>query len=67
MPTLNTQFEFELKKLISGRMADIADILCNGQAVKDYADYRQLIGSFQALRQVHEDFCEQVNTTLNQR
>ena len=48
-------------------MADIADILCNGQAVKDYADYRQLIGSFQALRQVHEDFCDQVNTTLNQR
>lgn len=48
-------------------MADIADILCAGQAVKDYADYRQLVGQFQALRLVHEDICEQVNTTLNQR
>lgn len=67
MPTLNTQFEHEIKKIIVARMADIADILCNGQAVKDYADYRQLVGSFQALRTVHEDYCEQVNTTLNQR
>lgn len=67
MPSINTQFEAELKKLIDGRMADIGDILCDGQAVKDYAEYRRYVGEFQALRQVHESFCEQVNTTLNQR
>lgn len=67
MPSLNTQFEVELKKLVSARMADIADILCDGPAVKDYSDYRRYVGEFQALRQVHESFCEQVNTTLNQR
>jgi hypothetical protein len=67
MPSLNTQFEHELKKLIAARMADIADILCEGQAVKDYADYRQLVGQFHALRLVHDDFCSTVNTTLNQR
>lgn len=67
MPTLNTQFEAELKKMISSRMADIGDILCAGHAVKDYADYRYHVGLFQALRQVHEDFCDEVNTTLNQR
>jgi hypothetical protein len=67
MPSLNTQFELELKKLVSNRMTDIADILCNGQAVKSYEDYTRLVGSFQSLRQVHEDLCEQVNTTLNQR
>lgn len=67
MPTLNTQFEHELKKLVSARMADIADIMCAGQVVKDYADYRQLQGQFQALRLVHDEFCEQINTTLNQR
>lgn len=67
MPSLNTQFEVELKKLIKGRMVDIADILCDGQAVKDYADYRRYVGEFQALKQTHESFCEQVNTTLNQR
>jgi len=67
MPSLNTQFEAELKKLIAARMAEIGDILCEGQAIKSYDDYRHLVGRFQALRQVHEDFCEQVNTTLNQR
>lgn len=67
MPSLNTQFEFELKKLVSGRMADIADILCDGQAIKDYADYRRYLGEFQGLKQVHESFCDQVNTTLSQR
>ena len=67
MPTLNTQFEAELKKLVAARMADIADILCAGQAVKDYAEYRQLVGQFLALRLVHDDYTDQVNTTLNQR
>lgn len=67
MPSLNAQFEHELKKLISERMAGIADILCDGQAIKDYSDYRRYLGEFQALRLVHEDFCEQINTTLNQR
>lgn len=67
MSSLNTQFEHELKILIKGRMADIGDILCAGQAVKDYAEYQRLVGAFQALRTVHEDYCEQVNTTLNQR
>jgi hypothetical protein len=67
MPTLNTQFEAELKKLVAARMVDIGDILCAGQAVKDYAEYRQLVGQFNALRLVHDDFCEQINTTLNQR
>jgi hypothetical protein len=67
MPSLNTQFEAELKKLINARMVEIADILCDGQAVKSYEDYRHLAGRFHALRQVHEDLCDQVNTTLNQR
>jgi len=67
MPSLNTQFEFELKKLLDVRMADIVMILCDGQAIKDYADYRRYVGEFQGLKQVHEGFCDQINTTLNQR
>lgn len=67
MPSLNTQFESELKKLIGGRMADIADILCDGQAIKEYANYCRYVGEFQALKSVHETLCEQVNTILNQR
>lgn len=65
--TLNTQFEAELKKLVAARMADIGDVLCAGHAVKSFDEYRHLVGQFFALRQVHEDFCDQVNTTLNQR
>lgn len=67
MPSLNTQFEAELKKLIAARMAEIGDILCDGQAIKEYAHYQRYVGEFQALRLVHETLCEQVNTTLNQR
>jgi len=67
MPSLNAQFESELKKLLDIRMADIVMILCDGQAIKDYADYRRYVGEFQGLKQVHEGFCDQVNTTLNQR
>lgn len=67
MALINSQFEFELKKLVSARMADIADILCDGQAIKEYAHYCRYVGEFQALRAVHESFCDQVNTTLNQR
>jgi hypothetical protein len=67
MSSLNTQFEFELKKLVSARMADIADILCDGQAIKDYADYRRYQGEFQSLKLVHETYCDEVNTTLNKR
>lgn len=67
MPSLNTQFEAELKKMIASRMVDIADMLCEGQAIKDYADYRHHVGRFQALRQVHDDLCNEVNTTLNKR
>ena len=67
MLSLNTQFEFELKKLIASRMVAIGDILGDGQAIKDYADYRHYSGQLQALRLVHDDFCAEVNTTLNQR
>lgn len=67
MSSLNTQFESELKKLIAVRMADIADILCDGQAIKEYAHYCRYVGEFQSLKLVHESFCDQVNTTLNQR
>lgn len=69
MPSTNTQFETELKNLIATRMAEIGDILCEGQAtaVKDHAQYQHYVGQFYALRQVHDDFCQQANTTLNQR
>ena len=67
MPSLNSQFEHELKKRLDLRMIEIAEILCNGQAVKDFGDYRKFVGEYQGLRQVAETFCDEVNTTINTR
>lgn len=67
MLTVNTQFEAELKKRVNARRIEIAEILCEGQAVKDYADYKRYVGEYQALTQVADTYCSEVNTTLNQR
>lgn len=67
MPTLSTQFEHELKKLLQQRMVAIAETLTAGQAVKDYAAYMRYVGEFQALKQVVDTHCDEVNTTLNSR
>ncbi len=67
MHTASTQFEHELKKRINDRLVEIAEILCDGQAVKDYPDYKRYVGEFQALKQVNESYCDEVNTTINER
>jgi hypothetical protein len=67
MPTLNTQFEHELKKLAQQRMVAIAETLTAGQAVKDYAAYMKFVGEFQALKQVVDVYCDEVTTLINTR
>ncbi len=67
MLTINTQFESELKKRVSARLVEIAEILCEGQAVKDYAEYRRFVGEFQGLKRVVDSYFDEVNSTLNQR
>ena len=48
-------------------MLAIAETLTAGQAVRDYAEYKRYVGEFQALKQVSETYCDEVNTTINQR
>lgn len=67
MLTVNNLFETELKKRVNSRMIEIAEILTEGQAVKDYSDYKRYVGEFQALKQVSDTYCDEVNTTINQR
>jgi|FreactcultureFD7_1027221.scaffolds.fasta_scaffold78035_2 hypothetical protein len=67
MPTLNTQFEHELKKRIEQRLVAIAEALSAGQAVKDYAGYMKLVGEFQGLKQITDVYCDEVTTTINTR
>ena len=67
MLTVNTQFEHELRKRINARLVAIAETLCDGTAIKDFADYRRYVGEFQGLKQVADTFCDEVNTILNKR
>ena len=67
MPTLSTQFEHELKKRIEQRQLEIAEILCTGTAIKDFSDYLRYIGEFRGLKNVSDMYCDEVNTTINQR
>lgn len=67
MQSINTQFEIELKKRVAARMEDICDILSSGQAIKDFADYRRYVGEYQALKQIVDTYCDEVNTTINTR
>lgn len=67
MPTLSTQFEHELKKILQQRMVAIAETLTAGQAVKDYAAYMKYVGEFQAFKQVVDTYCDEVTTAINTR
>lgn len=67
MPTLSTQFEHELKKRLNERMVSIAEILCDGTAIREFQQYQRYVGEFQALKAVCETYCDEVNTTINQR
>jgi hypothetical protein len=67
MPSLNTQFEHELKQRIEQRLLAIAETLSAGQAVKDYPSYMKLVGEFQGLKQVIDSYFDEINTTINTR
>jgi len=65
--TFNTQFEFELKKRITEEVDRIKDNLAAGLAVTDYAQYQNQVGRIAALRTVADYYCNEINTTINER
>lgn len=67
MQTVSTLFECELKKILDKQMVRIAEIMTDGQAIKDYAEYRRYVGEFHAYKQVVDTYCDEVNTKINQR
>lgn len=67
LTTVSTQFEIELRKRVEARMLELAEILSDGQAIKDYGDYRRIVGEFQGLKRVIDTYFDEVNTTINQR
>lgn len=67
MLTGNTQFEFELKKIIDVEIDRIKDILADGSGVTDYAAYRNYVGQIYALRRTAHNYCDDVVTKMNER
>jgi hypothetical protein len=67
MQTVSTQFEQELKKRLHEEMLRIAENMTEGLAIKDFATYLRYVGEFQALKRVVETYCDEVNTTINER
>jgi hypothetical protein len=63
----NNQFETELKKRIAEEIERINGILAEGQAVKDYADYKHLVGQLFAFNRVINTYCDEVQTEINKR
>jgi len=66
MLTGNTQFEYELHKLIDAELQRIEGVLGAGLAVKDIADYREFVGQMNGLKRA-KAYCDEVNHTLSER
>lgn len=67
MATLNTQFEYELKKRIFEEVARLKENLAVGAAVTDFADYRYHTGQIAALMRVCVEYCDDANTAIATR
>jgi hypothetical protein len=65
--TGNTQFEYELRKLIDVEIDRIKDILAMGKAIPDFAEYRYHVGQLDALGRVADSYCEETNSIISKR
>jgi hypothetical protein len=63
MPSLNTQFEMELKKLIDEESARLTNILAAGK-LADFSDYRYHVGQIRALERIADDYFPEVNKKI---
>jgi hypothetical protein len=61
----DSRFERELKKRISEELDRLGEILESGQAIKDYAEYKNYVGQIAAFKRVAHDFCLEVQTIID--
>jgi hypothetical protein len=61
----DTRFERELKKRITEEIQRLTEIICAGDAIKDYADYKLHVGRLKALDLTITEYFDDVQTTLN--
>jgi hypothetical protein len=65
--TISTQFEGELKKVIDAEIVRLHGILEEGQVLKDFAEYRHVVGQIFAYRRVMDAYADEVNTIISKR
>jgi len=66
MLTGNTQFEYELHKLIDAEIERLKDCLTSISTIPDYSTYVNYVGQIRGLERI-ADYCNEVNTILSKR
>jgi hypothetical protein len=61
------QFGNELKKLIEAEIERVREIVCRGDAIKDYADYQRHAGQLFSLNRVLNDYYPETESIINKR
>jgi hypothetical protein len=65
--TVNTQFEYELRKVVREELDRLKDNLTSRITVSDYSIYSFYVGQIQALERVIDQYVDEVNTRINKR
>jgi hypothetical protein len=65
--TVNTQFEFELKKIVIEELKRLRDCMENPATIKDHSIYSFYVGQINALNRVLDTYIDEVNTKINKR
>jgi hypothetical protein len=64
--TVSSRFEAELKKRIDNELIRLHEELGLGMSVKDYADYKKYTGQIAAMSKVRDEFCDEINKSINE-
>jgi hypothetical protein len=65
--TGNTQFEYELKKMIREEINRMKDNLSSIASTPDYHTYTNIVGKIWAFERVCDYYCDEVNSLINKR
>jgi hypothetical protein len=65
--TGNTQFEYELKKLIRSELTQFRNELSTKGVISDYPAYMFAIGRIWSLERFLEYYCDEVTSLINKR
>lgn len=64
---MSAVFAEALKKRLYEEADLLKDVLAEGRAVQDFAEYKHIVGQIRALRRTADEYCDQVESDLNKR